>query len=268
LIVRAAVKHCLVIYISVADRCPTSPPNYAIRTAKMEEKRAPPEAIDAMSSPSHPAHWFAYASAGYLTLLSVPLLLFPRVLLLVSAASRRVPAELTPFERYGACANALSMVALAALVLVLAGAVPVSTSPTPQPAAAGTSPFRTPAVAVATLYFAANALVVWSHASPIGHAASLLAIIHAALALWGFAVLLFADDATANRKKAGNPAAKDSSVSNFPFKSKSSSPFSSAPPRPALTALASQTSTPPQRRTSSGTALHMYFVALCRCLKR
>lgn len=212
------------------------------------EARKRDDAIDALSSPSNPAHWYAYASSAFLVMLSVPLLLFPRLLLLLSTPRGAVgqPAQsqtdqsgvsaigphLTPLERYGSHTNAISMLAMAALILVLSGAVPVSTSPVPDAASAGKSPFRIPTVVVSTLYFAANAATAWSQSGPrhagndqldpaslgIGSFGKVVGFAHALLAFWGFGVFLFGNDLTRNRKKAGDSSAKDKSVSGFPFK--------------------------------------------------
>ncbi|PWY96945.1 hypothetical protein BCV70DRAFT_93351 [Testicularia cyperi] len=225
-------------------------------------KKTGQEAVDALSSPSNPAHWYAYASAAYLTLLSLPLVLFPRLLLILStprgAAGQAVHdgakaghdpvsaigPELTPLERFGSYSNAISMLAVAAMVLILSGAIPVSTSPVPDSASAGKSPFRMPVVFITTLYFATNAFVAWNQAggsttssssasasvatpgSPsfdprsigIGSFGKVLGFGHALFAFWGFGVFMFGNDLTRNKKKTGNSSARDKSVSSFPFK--------------------------------------------------
>lgn len=216
----------------------------------METSKKPEDASDAISSPSNPAHWYAYASAAFLVSLSLPLLLFPRLLLLLSTprgavgqpsgssdheqhdAISAIGPQLTPLERYGSHTNALSMLAMAALILVLSGAIPVTTAPMPDSASAGKSPFRIPTVVVTALYFAANAFTAWSAAGApkqsasktdpadlgIGTFGKVVGLAHAALAFWGFGVFMFGNDLTRNRKKAGDAAAKDKSVSGFPFK--------------------------------------------------
>ncbi|KAJ1020683.1 hypothetical protein NDA16_004075 [Ustilago loliicola] len=204
------------------------------------------EAIDALSSPSNPAHWYAYASSAFLISLSLSLLLFPRLLLLLStprgaigqpghsndqSAVSAIGPQLTPLERYGSHTNAISMLAMAALILVLSGAIPVSTSPVPDSASSGKSPFRIPTVVVTALYFAANAFTAWTQSGPrqakpamdpanlgIGAFGKVVGFAHAAFAFWGFGVFMFGNDLTRNRKKAGDQSAKDKSVSSFPFK--------------------------------------------------
>lgn len=206
------------------------------------------EAIDAISSPSNPAHWYAYAASGFLVTLSLPLLLFPRLLLLLStprgavgqAASQAdqsavsaIGPQLTPLERYGSHTNAISMLAMAALVLVLSGAIPVSTSPVPDSASSGKSPFRIPTVVITALYFAANAFTAWTQSGPresadkldpanlgIGTFGKVVGFAHAGFAFWGLGVFMFGNDLTRNKKKSGDTSAKDKSVSSFPFKSK------------------------------------------------
>ena len=139
------------------------------------------KAADPLASPTNPAHWFAWSVSGYLTLLSLPLLLFPRLLLILStprgaAGQAETPGpgagdavgaigpDLTPLERYCSYSNAVAMLAIAAFLLILTGAVPVSTSPIPEASANGKSPFRMPAVVVATLYLATSALTSWVQA--------------------------------------------------------------------------------------------------------
>jgi len=210
------------------------------------------EAIDTLSSPTNPAHWYAYASSLFLISLSLPLLLFPRLLLLLStprgavgqpntsnsndqSAVSAIGPQLTPLERYGSHTNAISMLAMAALILILSGAIPVSTSPIPDSSSSGKSPFRIPTVVVTALFFAANAFTAWQQSAPrqaakdtldpaslgIGAFGKVVGFIHAAMAFWGFGVFMFGNDLTRNAKKSGNSGAKDKSVSNFPFKSKS-----------------------------------------------
>ncbi|CDS02107.1 uncharacterized protein SPSC_05927 [Sporisorium scitamineum] len=203
--------------------------------------------LDAISSPSNPAHWYAYASSAFLVSLSLPLLLFPRLLLLLSTprgavgqpsqsqsdqnAISAIGPDLTPLERYGSHTNAISMLAMAALILVLSGAIPVTTAPVPDSASAGKSPFRIPTVVVTALYFAANAFTAWTQSGPrvaadkadpanlgIGTFGKVVGLAHALFAFWGFGVFMFGNDLTRNRKKAGDSGAKDKSVSGFPFK--------------------------------------------------
>ncbi|SAM81683.1 uncharacterized protein UBRO_03210 [Ustilago bromivora] len=203
------------------------------------------EAID-VSSPSNPAHWYAYASSAFLIFLSLPLLLFPRLLLLLStprgafgqpahtndqSSVSAIGPQLTPLERYASHTNAISMLAMTALILVLSGAIPISTSPVPDSASSGKSPFQVPTVVVTALYFAANAFTAWVQTGPrqakdamdpaslgIGAFGKVVGFSHAAFAFWGFGVFMFGNDLTRNAKKAGNESAKDKSVSSFPFK--------------------------------------------------
>ncbi|EST08434.1 hypothetical protein PSEUBRA_001847 [Kalmanozyma brasiliensis GHG001] len=212
----------------------------------METSKRNNDAADALSSPTNPAHWYAYASSLYLILLSLPLLLFPRLLLLLSTprgavgqpsssndgnAISAIGPELTPLERYGSHSNAISMLAMAALILILSGAIPVTTAPMPDSSSSGKSPFRIPTVVVTALFFAANAFTAWSQAGPrtakdaadpaklgIGTFGKVVGLTHAAFAFWGFGVFMFGNDLTRNRKKAGDSGAKDKSVSGFPFK--------------------------------------------------
>lgn len=204
--------------------------------------------VDTISSPSNPAHWYAYAASAFLISLSVPLLLFPRLLLLLStprgavgqaaqsqtdqSAVSAIGPQLTPLEYYGSYTNAISMITISALILVLSGAIPVSTSPVPDSASSGKSPFAIPTVFVTAVYFAANAFTAWSQSGPrqaaeqldpanlgIGTFGKVVGSAHALFAFWGLGVFMFGNDLTRNKKKAGDSSAKDKSVSGFPFKS-------------------------------------------------
>ena len=117
---------------------------------------------DSLSSVYNPAHYFAYASSIYLTLLSMPLLLFPRVLLLLStprgaagqAPAAQAPAaqdpsqaagagagapasqgvsalgpELTPIERFASYGWAMAMISLSLMVLTQTGSIPLTSKP-------------------------------------------------------------------------------------------------------------------------------------------
>ncbi len=218
------------------------------------------EDVDALSSPSNPAHYFAYAASAFLIALSLPLLLFPRMLLLLStprgavgqaasdadrSAVSAIGPQLTPLERYASHTNALGMLAIAALILVLSGAIPVTTSPVPDASSSGKSPFRIPTVVISTVYFGVNAYSAWSFSSPnkrtgsmdpaalgIGTLGKVLGAAHAGFAFWGLAVFMFGNDLTRNSKKAGDASAKDKSVSNFPFKSKPPPPPPHTQPTP------------------------------------
>lgn len=219
-------------------------------------KRKANDVADALSSPTNPSHWFAYASAAYLFVLSLPLLLFPRLLLILStprgaagqasqgklnAGSDPVSAigpELTPLERYSSYSNAITMLTLASMILVLSGAIPVTTSPTPDSSSSGKSPFRIPVVVITTVYFALSAFISWNQAGTkpsttglnagqinphelgIGSFGKVVGFGHALFAFWGLAVFMFGNDLTRNKKKGGDSSAKDKSVSSFPFKSK------------------------------------------------
>lgn len=103
----------------------------------MQSSKVNPET--ALASKYNPSHYFAYASASYLFLLSLPLLLFPRILLLIStprgaagqagdtpdqgaSAGAGVSAlgpELTPIERQLAYAWGLAQITLGLISLVL-----------------------------------------------------------------------------------------------------------------------------------------------------
>lgn len=99
----------------------------------MEATKVNPEA--ALSSPFNPAHYFAYASSAYLFLQSVPLLAFPRILLLLStprgavgqatgdgqdgaSAVSKLGPTLTPIEQFTSFAWGLAMITLALISIV------------------------------------------------------------------------------------------------------------------------------------------------------
>ncbi|CAO1624701.1 unnamed protein product [Parajaminaea phylloscopi] len=208
-------------------------------------------ADQALGSKYNPAHYYAYASAGYMTLLSIPLLAFPRILLLLStprgavgqatgdgeqaaSAVSMLGPTLTPIEQFTSFSWGISMITLALITIVQTGAIPLTSHPLPDAQASGrSSPYRQPTVLLLTIYYLVIAAVAWTSQGTaasvveanvptevgIGAFGKLLAFPHALLGAWGFWVLLFgARDATVNRKKGGDPNAKDAATSNFPFK--------------------------------------------------
>ncbi|CAO1621885.1 unnamed protein product [Sympodiomycopsis kandeliae] len=219
----------------------------------MDASRSKP--AESLSSAFNPSHYFAYASAAYLTLLSVPLLAFPRVLLLLStprgaagqaqaagaadggaAQSQGVSAlgpELTPIERFASYSWGTAMLGLSALALVQTGAIPLTSRPMADGASSGAdSPYRYPTILILTFYFSVLAALGWTSSgtaasaieagSPgelgIGVFGKIIALPHALLAFAGFGVLMFGNDLTRNKKKSGDPNAKDRASSSFPFK--------------------------------------------------
>lgn len=93
------------------------------------------EAGEAIASRYNRAHYYAYASAGYMVLLSIPLLAFPRILLLLSAPRgavgqatgdgedgasivSKLGPSLTPIEQFTSFAWGFSMIILAFITIV------------------------------------------------------------------------------------------------------------------------------------------------------
>ena len=113
--------------------------------------------------------------------------------------------------------------------------MPLTSHPLPDSQSSGqSSPYRQPTILLLTIYYLGIAVLAWTSqgVAPsvieanvpatevgIGSFGKLLAFPHGLLGGWGFWVLLFgANDATVNRKKGGDPNAKDNATSNFPFK--------------------------------------------------
>lgn len=270
-------------------------------TPTMEASRAAP--VEKIASQWNPPHLYAAASATYLTLLSIPLLAFPRVLLLLStprgaagqaqsaqaadggaAAGQGVSAlgpELTPIERFASYAWGSAMLALSALALVQTGAIPLTSAPLADPASSGArSPYRFPTILILTIYFTVLAVLGWNSAgtadsaveanSPselgIGVFGKLIALPHAALAFAGFGVLMFGSDVTRNQKKSGDAGAKDKASSSFPFKSEC--PVQSANRKGALCSRLQLSLSPPHRpirRKRKEQVMHAGRVGSCRC---
>lgn len=109
----------------------------------------------------------------------------------------------------------------------------MTSHPLPDSASSGRqSPYRFPSTLILTLYFIAIAALSYTSVGKapsavessnpselgIGTFGKLLALPHALLAAWGCWVLMFGADIAANRKKGGDPNAKDRAASSYPFK--------------------------------------------------
>lgn len=113
------------------------------------------------------------------------------------------------------------------------GAIPLTSAPIAPRADAGAPATRFPSVLILVLYFLSMTLVSYASAGSastaveaqsagelgLGTFAYFIAVPSALLAFWGTGALMFGDDLTRNRKKAGDSGAKDAATSSFPFKS-------------------------------------------------
>ncbi|KAM0789166.1 hypothetical protein ACM66B_000014 [Microbotryomycetes sp. NB124-2] len=150
---------------------------------------------------------YSLVAAGYLTLVSLPCLAFPRILSLVFArmltdtpdaeGHPEILRQLNPLERSLAGLAGLSALSLAAILIVQTGSLPMSSSLTASDAVASASssaPFRAPTIFVSMVYFALLGWYTWD----LG--LWLLAGPSAGLTLWGLWALLFAHEGIVNRK--------------------------------------------------------------------
>jgi len=153
--------------------------------------------------------WFSYVSSIYLTLLSLPLMAFPRFLVMLLGPwlvnKDQSPTEggiigayrpLNELETYLARLVGLSFLTLASLIVLQTGAIPVSSSMThgaDAPAAA--APYRQPTIFFSTLFFSLFGFSSWNIGLKLIGAPGLV------LGAGGLWILLFAGDPNAHGKK-------------------------------------------------------------------
>ncbi|GAA6003050.1 hypothetical protein JCM10207_001963 [Rhodosporidiobolus poonsookiae] len=164
---------------------------------------------------------WSFFSAGWLTVLSVPLLFFPRILALVfgnllaemgdpdahGKPNADVLRTLNILERSLAGLAGMSCLALASVLIVQTGALPLTSSLSASRNLAASSvsaPFRAPTIAISAIFFSG---IAWT-----SYTLGLLfvAVPSGVLGAWGLWVLIFAHEGHANRASAR--------AANFPFK--------------------------------------------------
>lgn len=153
--------------------------------------------------------WFSYLSSIYLILLALPLIAFPRFLLMILGPwlvnETQLPGDggiigayrpLNELENYLARLVGLSFLTLAALIVLQTGAIPVSSSLAHgSDATTSAAPYRQPTIFFSTLFFSLFGLSSWN----IG--LKLVAVPGMVLGAGGLWILLFAGDPMAHGKR-------------------------------------------------------------------
>ncbi|EFP74831.1 hypothetical protein PGT21_022969 [Puccinia graminis f. sp. tritici] len=153
--------------------------------------------------------WFSYLSSLYLILLSLPLMVVPRFLVMLlgpwlvnkddSSVDTGIIGAYRPLnelETYLARLVGLSFLTLASLIVLQTGAIPVSSSMAQgTDAASSAAPYRQPTIFFSTLFFSLFGLSSWNIGLKVVGAPGL------ALGAGGLWILLFAGDPLAHGKK-------------------------------------------------------------------
>jgi len=150
---------------------------------------------------THPAaEVWAYSAAGWLLCLSMPLLVFPRLLILLSSppsgpTPEHHPLTLTPLE------NFLSMhfgILLIALAVCLVMSIPHASPVAPRP---GGEPARHPLLAPLSGAFGVTSFASYhSSITSIGAFPMIVCVGAGLMSLWGFWVMFFAGDGVYSKK--------------------------------------------------------------------
>lgn len=151
------------------------------------------------------AHVFAGVGALYLILLSIPLIAFPRFLVLLlgptllvtegvddessngsASGQPQVLRTLNGLELYLGRLVGLSFITLAIILILQTGAIPLTTSLSDDHSKEESAPYRQPTVFFVTLFFAVLGFASWN----VG--LRFIGISGSAIAAWGTYVFLFA----------------------------------------------------------------------------
>lgn len=157
---------------------------------------------------------FAFGSAGYFAIESLPLILTPKLIVSMLASE---PRRITDLETYLCRSFGFALLTLAILFLLLTGAVPLGTSPVEDADTDSSSSkaiYAYPTLIVATTYYALTSFYLysqltygWNFAFTVGLASS------SALFCLGLWVVLFGSEKGRISKKTG----ADKRTGNFPF---------------------------------------------------
>ncbi|GAA95013.1 uncharacterized protein L969DRAFT_18957 [Mixia osmundae IAM 14324] len=161
-------------------------------------------------------HYFAFSAATFLILISIPMIFFPRLLSIALGddlasveGEGGVLRPLSQLECFFALIAGIAHVALSLMLIIQTGAIPLVTTLSADEGEAMASPFRSPAIAIASGYLGGLAAVCWSHSLRF------IAINAAGLTVFGLWSLVFGANLSLNSK------GKDKHQSSFPFKNDS-----------------------------------------------
>lgn len=152
---------------------------------------------------------FSYLGSAYLSLLSVPLIAFPRLLVVLLGPSlvKRTDSSsldegvhsgafrsLNDLEIYLSKLVGLSFITLSALMVLQTGAIPVTSSIT-QPDSSQTTPYRQPTIFFSTIFFSLLGFCSWNVGLRFIGATGM------GLSAAGLWILLFSGDPVAHGKR-------------------------------------------------------------------
>ncbi|EPS45127.1 hypothetical protein H072_915 [Dactylellina haptotyla CBS 200.50] len=157
---------------------------------------------------------YNYATAGWMLLQSVPLIMSPTMLVTLLSPEVR---ETTPLEDYFSRSLGLAIIALGMLTVLLTGSIPLtaSFSDTTSGLEDPTAPYALPALVITAVYHTAVSFfcyTMWNETGNFGFGAS--TIVGAGLAGIGVWCVLFA----ASDGKISRKTGADKRTSGFPFK--------------------------------------------------
>ncbi|KAH8598807.1 hypothetical protein B0O99DRAFT_591428 [Bisporella sp. PMI_857] len=166
---------------------------------------------------------FSYGTAGWLTLQSFPLVIYPTIIIALLSPEVREP---TAIEEYFAKSLGLSLFTLGILIVLLTGSVPLTSSISETTNAAVTTeasdpkaPYAVPTLTIGTVYHSANAFYCYTWYTTTGRFPFALGVVGSsilgAIGLW---CILFASTSGRISRKTG----ADKRTSGFPFKNEES----------------------------------------------
>lgn len=162
---------------------------------------------------------YAFGTAAYLTLQSLPLLLAPRLVVSMLAAE---PRRMTDLESYLSRSLGFSLLSLALLCILLTGSVPLTNMLSDEDEEGNVkNPYALPTVIVTTTYHAMTAMYIYAQITyrlgSFGFYAGMVA--SSALFCFGVWVIVFGSE----KGKISKTTGADKRTGNFPFANTESS---------------------------------------------
>lgn len=156
---------------------------------------------------------FCYATAGWLTVQAMPLIVSPRIIVTLLSADAHVP---TSMEAYFARSLGFTLIPFAVLFLFLTGAFPLGDNLTTVDISdVRASPYTTPSLLLTTLYHASISFYTYSRyvtKSTSQFSYLLATVISGSLAAMGVWCILFGGESHISRRTGA-----DKRTGNWPF---------------------------------------------------
>ncbi|KAK4560352.1 hypothetical protein LTR86_005548 [Recurvomyces mirabilis] len=171
-------------------------------------------------------HLYAFATTGYLTLQSLPLLFTPSLIVSLLASE---PRRITDLETYLCRSSAFTLLAFAVLILLLTGVIPstnswdASATTNNGSDAAKTNPYAQGTAVITTVYHALTSFYIYMQIASSRSRSGTFAFyagltFSATLFCFGIWVILFAGEKGSVSRKTG----ADKRTGNWPFGNKES----------------------------------------------